>query len=50
MIKKQYIKTRKVSKITFTLSEADFPECIEPECAFLVGDFNVAVPQSMVGL
>ena len=40
MIKKKFIKTRNVSKITFTMPEAELPEGIEPERVFLAGEFN----------
>ena len=35
MLKKQYLKSKPVCKVTFTL-----PESIKAENAFLVGDFN----------
>ena len=40
MIKKQYIKSRKVSKVTFALPKAEYPEGIKPENVFLAGEFN----------
>jgi 1,4-alpha-glucan branching enzyme len=35
MLKKEYLKTRPICKVTFTL-----PEDIKAETAYLVGDFN----------
>jgi 1,4-alpha-glucan branching enzyme len=35
MLKKQFLKTKPVCKVTFTL-----PEAIKAETAYLVGDFN----------
>ncbi len=35
MLKKEYLKTKPVCKVTFTL-----PEAIKAETAYLVGDFN----------
>jgi len=40
MIRKKYIKTRKVSKITFTLPEAELPEGVSTERVYLAGEFN----------
>jgi 1,4-alpha-glucan branching enzyme len=40
MLKKQYVKSRKVAKITFELGEDDIPETIEVQEVHLVGDFN----------
>ena len=40
MIKKQYVKSRQVSKITFAMSKAELPEGIEVENIHLVGEFN----------
>ena len=40
MIKKQYIKSRQMSKVTFALPKAELPEGIEAESIFLAGDFN----------
>ena len=40
MLKKQYVKSRKVAKITFELPKGELPEGIEVESIHLVGDFN----------
>jgi 1,4-alpha-glucan branching enzyme len=40
MLKKKYVKSRKVSKVTFELPKTELPEAIEAESAYLVGDFN----------
>ena len=40
MLKKQYVKSRKVSKVTFELSKAELPEGIKAQDAYLVGEFN----------
>lgn len=40
MIKKQYIKSRLVSKVTFAMSKTELPEGIEVESIYLVGEFN----------
>ena len=40
MLKKRYIKSRKVCKVTFELPEAELPEAIEAESVHLVGEFN----------
>ena len=40
MLKKQYVKSRKVSKITFELAKREFPENLEIDSVFLVGEFN----------
>jgi 1,4-alpha-glucan branching enzyme len=40
MLKKQYVKSRKVGKVTFELAESQIPESIEAESVHLVGDFN----------
>ena len=40
MIKKQYIKSRQVSKVTFALSKTELPAGIEVESIYLVGEFN----------
>lgn len=40
MLKKKYIKSRQVSKVTFALPKAELPEGIKIESINLVGDFN----------
>ena len=40
MLKKQYVKSRKVSKVSFELSRTEWPEDVKVERAYLVGDFN----------
>jgi 1,4-alpha-glucan branching enzyme len=40
MLKKRYIKTRKVAKVTFDLPKSELPETIEVESVHLVGEFN----------
>ena len=40
MLKKRYIKSRQVWKVTFELPEAELPEGIEAESVHLVGEFN----------
>jgi len=40
MLKKRYIKSRKVWKVTFELPKAELPEGIEVESVHLVGEFN----------
>jgi len=40
MIKKQYVKSRKVSKVTFALPKAEVPEGIGVESVSLAGEFN----------
>jgi 1,4-alpha-glucan branching enzyme len=40
MLKKQYVKTRKVAKVTFELPTTEIPEEIGAESASVVGDFN----------
>jgi hypothetical protein len=40
MLKKQYIKSRKVWKITFELPETELPEAIEAKSVHLMGEFN----------
>ena len=40
MIKKQYVKSRQVSKVTFAMSKTELPEGIEVENIHLVGEFN----------
>jgi hypothetical protein len=43
MLKKRYIKSRNVWKVTFELPEAELPEGIEAESVHLVGEFNTLV-------
>jgi 1,4-alpha-glucan branching enzyme len=40
MIKKKYVKSRKVGKVTFELSTDELPEALEIDTVHLVGDFN----------
>ena len=40
MLKKRYIKSRKVWKVTFELPKAELPEGVEAESVHLVGEFN----------
>ena len=40
MLKKQYIKSRKVSKVTFAMPKAELPGGIEAESVYLAGEFN----------
>ena len=40
MLKKQYIKSRQMSKVTFALPKAELPEGFEVESVNLVGEFN----------
>jgi len=40
MLKKRYIKSRGVSRVTFELSKAELPETIKVESVHLVGEFN----------
>lgn len=40
MLKKKYVKSRKVSKVTFELPKAELPEGIKAESVYLVGEFN----------
>jgi 1,4-alpha-glucan branching enzyme len=40
MLKKKYVKSRRVSKVTFELPKAELPEAIRPESIYVVGDFN----------
>jgi hypothetical protein len=40
MIKKKYVKSRNVYKITFELPEDQLPEGVEVKNIHLVGDFN----------
>jgi hypothetical protein len=40
VLKKRYIKSRKVCKVTFELSQAELPEGVDADSAHLVGEFN----------
>jgi hypothetical protein len=40
MLKKRYIKSRKVCKVTFELPQAEMPEGVDAESVHLVGEFN----------
>jgi 1,4-alpha-glucan branching enzyme len=40
MLKKQYVKSRKVAKVTFELPKAEWPENVKVESTHLVGEFN----------
>jgi 1,4-alpha-glucan branching enzyme len=40
MLKKQYIKSRKVAKVTFEVSKDELPEDIAVESVHVVGEFN----------
>jgi 1,4-alpha-glucan branching enzyme len=40
MLKKQYVKSRQVWKVTFDLPEAEMPPDIGVESVHLVGEFN----------
>ena len=40
MLKKRYIESRKVCKVTFELPQAELPESIDVESVHLVGEFN----------
>ena len=40
MLKKRYIKSRKVCKVTFELSQAELPEGVDADSVHLVGEFN----------
>jgi 1,4-alpha-glucan branching enzyme len=40
MLKKRYVKSRKVCKVTFELSRHDLPGATPPESLHLVGEFN----------
>jgi hypothetical protein len=40
MITKKYVKSRKVSKVTFEIPKNELPEDIQVESIDLVGDFN----------
>ncbi|MCB2179858.1 isoamylase early set domain-containing protein [bacterium] len=40
MIKKQYVKSRKVAKLTFKVAAKELPEGIDVKTLHVVGDFN----------
>jgi len=40
MLKKRYIKSRKVWKVTFELPKAELPEGVRAKDVYLVGEFN----------
>jgi 1,4-alpha-glucan branching enzyme len=40
MLKKRYIKSRQVAKITFEMPQAELPEGIAVESVHVVGEFN----------
>jgi 1,4-alpha-glucan branching enzyme len=40
MLKKQYVKSRQLYKVTFELATGELPEALEVESVNLVGDFN----------
>lgn len=40
MLKKQYVKSRNVTKITFELLKTELPEGVAVESVYLVGEFN----------
>ena len=40
MLKKQYVKSRRVWKVTFDLPKAQVPPDVEVESVHLVGEFN----------
>jgi 1,4-alpha-glucan branching enzyme len=40
MLKKRYIKSRKVAKVTFEVPQAELPEGIAVESVHVVGEFN----------
>ena len=40
MLKKKFIKSRKVAKVTFEIPETELPGDIEIQSIHLVGDFN----------
>lgn len=40
MIKKQYVKSRKVAKLTFKVAKKELPEGVDVKTLHLVGDFN----------
>jgi 1,4-alpha-glucan branching enzyme len=40
MLKKQYVKSRQVCKVTFELPKAELPEAVKAQSVHLVGEFN----------
>ena len=40
MLKKQYVKSRNVCKVTFVLAKSELPEGAQGKSVYLVGDFN----------
>jgi len=40
MLKKRYVKSRQVCKVTFDLPKAELPQGVEAETVYLVGEFN----------
>ncbi len=40
MLKKQYVKSRNIWKVTFGLLNDELPEGLKAECVHLVGEFN----------
>ncbi len=40
MLKKQYVKSRQLSKITFEIPQEELPEGVDAQTVHLVGDFN----------
>ena len=40
MLKKQYVKSRQIWKVTFELGRAELPEGLDAETVHLVGGFN----------
>jgi 1,4-alpha-glucan branching enzyme len=40
MLRKRYIKSRKVAKVTFELPKSEWPEEVQVNSIHLVGDFN----------
>lgn len=46
MLKKKYIKSRKITKITFEVPRAELPEGLKPIQLAVAGDFNDWEPDS----
>jgi 1,4-alpha-glucan branching enzyme len=44
MLKKKYIKSRRVSKVTFEVQKSELPAAIKPASIHVVGDFNAWDP------
>jgi hypothetical protein len=40
MLKKQYVKSRKIAKVTFEVAKEEIPEGVVARSVHLVGDFN----------